>query len=123
MVYLHSTKPNSMETNTFNILDQEEFSAALKAKISDRLISYFGDKMKTDAPVLERKSYASTFYCRFMGKCTPIMGDYDFAGYKVDDSHGYIRSEEFMVSERNRLLSDVDNCENIVLFLADKFYF
>lgn len=106
-------------------LDQRLFTDFLKTKISCRLIDYFGPKMDTKKPHLERTSYASTFYSTVMNSIPDILTDYCIAGYKIDDSHDVINGgvPGTAAKERMRLMNDVATCPNIVLFITDKLLF
>ena len=98
-----------------------EFTVILQNKISDKLIEYFGDKLDTTKPHLERESHAYSFYIISMNSMTRMVGDYQIAGYKLDDCNDIIHYKGIVESERNRLLKDIDECDNIVLFIIDKF--
>lgn len=103
-------------------MDIKEFSSTVKGLISNALIVEFGDRMDTKSEFSKRKSHAYSFYVRVMNSMTDIVCDRDFAGYEVDDYHELDEPGKTL-KERERLINDIKNCDNIVLFLVDKLYF
>jgi len=104
-------------------MNQEEFTNQFREKVSNRLYSFFGEeKLSTQEEPSVRKSHAYTFCNTVLNRIPRFLGDFNIAGYKIDDCNALL-GEDFVQSERKRLLSDVDTCENIVLFLVEYLRF
>ncbi len=101
-------------------MEAKAFTKLFKAKLNDKLIKYFGKKLDTKKPMLLRESYAITFYAKVLNSFGEVLTDYNIAGYKLDDFHDSI-VKGTVEKEQKRLMDDIDNCENIVLFIVDKF--
>jgi hypothetical protein len=105
-------------------MNQFEFTEKVREIIDRRLPAYNPDGMDTTIHPKDRKSHFYSFYLTVVNKAIgDLVSESSIAGYKIDDSREYIDSIALMESERNRLLNDLETCQNIVLFIVNHFRF
>lgn len=100
------------------------FTSEFKKLLEKLLVKHLGEKnLNTEIEFINRKSHAYSFLAMVLNNIPPILTDYNFANYKIDDSNDFRFHQGFAISERKRLVNDIETCENILCFLAEKMYF
>lgn len=109
-------------------MNQFEFTDLVMKTILDKIYSYaenlpdggFNTKLEHSKRKTHFYTFVNTVCNKAIGK---VLTEFGVANYKIDDSREVTDSIELLQSERNRLIKDIQECENIILFLVNNFYF
>lgn len=99
------------------------FQAYITNLLVEKLTITFGEKrLSTSEEPINRISHAYSF----VNKVANLeISDYNVAGYRIDDANEVRHSKKFLISERMRLINDINDSSkiDILFFITTTFKF